>query len=70
MVFPFCGISAQCLLIGMAIFVTDFKVDEGGLSAGALAGIIISSCAIVILVLVALWIYICKKDVPDNGKVV
>ncbi|XP_022978851.1 probable LRR receptor-like serine/threonine-protein kinase At1g53430 [Cucurbita maxima] len=53
-----------------AITVTpNFKIDEGGLSAGALAGIIISSCAVlIILVVVFLWMkgYICKKEVPAN----
>lgn len=73
MIFPSFRCSIKSLLIDIIIFVIDFKIDEGGLSAGALAGIIISSCAVlIILVVVFLWMkgYICKKEVPANGKVV
>lgn len=72
MVFPFFRFYVQFLLIDIIIFAIDFEINEGGLSAGALAGIIISSCAVVIiLVVVFLWMtgYICKKEVLDNGKI-
>ncbi|KAL5803173.1 hypothetical protein ACOSQ3_031618 [Xanthoceras sorbifolium] len=52
-----------------AITVTpNFKVDTGGLSAGAIVGIVVCSCAAVILLLVVLWMKGCfgGKDLEDK----
>ncbi|KAH7543983.1 hypothetical protein JRO89_XS15G0076800 [Xanthoceras sorbifolium] len=52
-----------------AITVTpNFKVDTGGLSAGAIVGIVVGSCAAVILLLVVLWMKGCfgGKDLEDK----
>lgn len=45
---------------------SDFKINKG-LSAGAIAGIVIGSCAIVVSVLTVLWMkgYLGGKD-PDR----
>ncbi|KAI9184740.1 hypothetical protein LWI28_000645 [Acer negundo] len=52
-----------------AITVTpNFKVDTGGLSAGAIVGIVVASCAVVILLLVLLWMKGCfgGKDLENK----
>ncbi|KAK1583093.1 hypothetical protein Q3G72_020897 [Acer saccharum] len=52
-----------------AITVTpNFKVDTGGLAAGAIVGIVVASCAVVILLLVVLWMKGCfgGKDLENK----
>ncbi|KAL2496549.1 putative LRR receptor-like serine/threonine-protein kinase [Forsythia ovata] len=52
-----------------AIAVTpNFNPDTGGLSAGAIAGIVVSSCVVVLFILAALWMkgYLGGKDVEDE----
>ncbi|KAK0600474.1 hypothetical protein LWI29_015358 [Acer saccharum] len=52
-----------------AITVTpNFKVDTVGLSAGAIVGIVVASCAVVILLLVVLWMKGCfgGKDLENK----
>ncbi|KAK3198582.1 hypothetical protein Dsin_021997 [Dipteronia sinensis] len=52
-----------------AIAVTpNFKVDTGGLSVGAIVGIVVASCAAVILLLVVLWMKGCfgGKDLENK----
>jgi hypothetical protein len=50
----------------------DFKVDigGGGLSAGAIAGIVVASCVFIVLVLAVLRYmgYLGGKDLEDKGK--
>lgn len=50
-------------------FFSDFKVDTGGLSAGAIAGIVVASCVSLVLVLVVLRLsgFLGGKD-EDKGK--
>ncbi|GAV60690.1 Pkinase_Tyr domain-containing protein/Malectin domain-containing protein/LRR_8 domain-containing protein [Cephalotus follicularis] len=43
-------------LISAITVTANFKVDTGGLSAGAIAGIVISSCVAIVLILLALWL--------------
>lgn len=49
-------------------FVVDFKVNTGGLSAGAIVGIVAASCVFVFLVLFALRMkgYLGGKDTDEN----
>ena len=49
--------------------VADYNVSTGGISAGAIAGIVIGSCAFVVLILALLWWrgYI-GGDKEDKGK--
>ncbi|CAI9757115.1 unnamed protein product [Fraxinus pennsylvanica] len=52
-----------------AIAVTpNFDPDTGGLSAGAIAGIVVSSCVVGIFIVAALWMkgYLGRKDVEDK----
>ncbi|KAK1582676.1 hypothetical protein Q3G72_017256 [Acer saccharum] len=52
-----------------AITVTpNFKVDTGGLAAGAIVGIVVASCAVAILLLVVLWMKGCfgGKDLENK----
>lgn len=50
--------------------VVDFDVETGGLSAGAIAGIVVGSFVFVVLVLAVLrWKgYLGGKDTEDSGK--
>jgi hypothetical protein len=52
-------------------FVIDFKIPSNGLSAGAIAGIVVGSLAFVMLILFVLWKmgYLCGKDQTDKGKI-
>ncbi|TXG66675.1 hypothetical protein EZV62_007950 [Acer yangbiense] len=55
-----------------AITVTpNFKVDTGGLSAGVIVGIVVASCAVVVLLFVLLWMKGCfgGKDLENKGKI-
>ena len=60
-------LNSQCNLFILSF--TDFDVGTGGLSAGAIAGIVIGSCAFVGLILAVLWWrgYI-RGDKEDKGK--
>ena len=61
----------QFIVITSICFFADYKVDTGnGLSAGAIAGIVVASCVFVILVLVALRImgYLGGQDLEDPGE--
>ena len=60
-------LNRQCNLFILSF--TDFDVGTGGLSAGAIAGIVIGSCAFVGLILAVLWWrgYI-RGDKEDKGK--
>ena len=60
-------LNSQCNLFILSF--TDFDVGTGGLSAGAIAGIVIGSCAFVGLILAVLWWrgYI-GGDKEDKGK--
>ncbi|KAK0601336.1 hypothetical protein LWI29_023271 [Acer saccharum] len=52
-----------------AITVTpNFKVDTGGLSAGVIVGIVVASCAVVVLLFVLLWMKGCfgGKDLENK----
>jgi hypothetical protein len=52
-------------------FVVDFKIPSNGLSAGAIAGIVVGSLALIILILFVLWKmgYIFRKDQTDKGNI-
>lgn len=57
----------------MLSVLVDFEVDTGGgLSAGAIAGIVVGSCAVVVLLLFVLWRmgYLGGKNVEDKGDIV
>ncbi|TXG66674.1 hypothetical protein EZV62_007949 [Acer yangbiense] len=54
-----------------AITVTpNFKVDTGGLSAGVIVGIVVASCAVVVLLFVLLWMKGCfgGKDLENKEQ--
>lgn len=47
-------------------------MDTGeGLGVGAIIGIVIGSCVVVVLILLALWMmgYLGKKDIEDPGEI-
>ena len=48
----------------------DFHVG-GGLSVGAIVGIVLASCVILLLILVFLWMkgFLGKKDLEDKGMI-
>ena len=51
----------------------DFEVDNGGgLSVGAIIGIVAASCVVIILILIVLRLngYLGGKDLEDNGKTI